>query len=144
MQPCILRNANWARLQSARISAGWHTRRLECCRPFRFPPPLLTFPSPAFCPMAIPPVPHLPIEIAFGVALRRGSLMGTTQDHRRFAEECVAMARRSDDDNDKALWLTLAQSWVRLAEHAARSETSAARSPDEGDEIPDAASADRQ
>jgi hypothetical protein len=30
------------------------------------------------------------------------------------------MAQRSDDDNDKALWLTLAQSWVRLAEHVAR------------------------
>ena len=29
------------------------------------------------------------------------------------------MARLSDDDTDKALWLTLAQSWVRLAEHAA-------------------------
>ena len=30
------------------------------------------------------------------------------------------MARLSDDDTDKALWLTLAQSWVRLAEHAER------------------------
>jgi hypothetical protein len=46
--------------------------------------------------------------------------MGTSGDHRRFAEECVAMARRADDDSDKALWLTLAQSWVRLAEHVAR------------------------
>ncbi|MGH6673205.1 MAG: hypothetical protein ACRECV_14690 [Xanthobacteraceae bacterium] len=46
--------------------------------------------------------------------------MGTTQDHRRHAEECVAMAQRSDDEGDKALWLTLAQSWVRLAEHVAR------------------------
>jgi hypothetical protein len=46
--------------------------------------------------------------------------MGTTQDHRRYAEECVAMAQRADDDSDKALWLTLAQSWVRLAEHVAR------------------------
>lgn len=51
--------------------------------------------------------------------------MGTTQDHRKCAEECVAMARRSDDDGDKALWLTLAQSWVRLAEHVARVETGA-------------------
>jgi hypothetical protein len=49
--------------------------------------------------------------------------MGTTQDHRRHAEQCVAMARRSDDDNDKALWLTLAQSWVRLADHVARAES---------------------
>lgn len=46
--------------------------------------------------------------------------MGTTRDHRRCAEECVAMARLSDGDTDKVLWLTLAQSWVRLAEHAER------------------------
>jgi hypothetical protein len=45
--------------------------------------------------------------------------MGSRQDHRRCAEECVAMAQRADDNGDKALWLTLAQSWVRLAEHAA-------------------------
>ncbi|MGC1356861.1 MAG: hypothetical protein WA851_13935 [Xanthobacteraceae bacterium] len=32
----------------------------------------------------------------------------------------MAMARAADDQNDKALWLTLAQSWVRLAEHVAR------------------------
>jgi hypothetical protein len=32
------------------------------------------------------------------------------------------MARLSSDDNDKALWLTLAQSWVRLAEHVARGQ----------------------
>jgi hypothetical protein len=30
------------------------------------------------------------------------------------------MAQAADDQNDKALWLTLAQSWVRLAEHVAR------------------------
>jgi hypothetical protein len=45
------------------------------------------------------------------------------QDHRKCAETCVAMARRSEDDSDKALWLTLAQSWVRLAEHVARAQT---------------------
>jgi hypothetical protein len=45
--------------------------------------------------------------------------MGTNRDHRRFAEECIAMAHASEDANDKALWITLAQSWVRLAEHAA-------------------------
>ena len=46
--------------------------------------------------------------------------MGTIQDHRRCAEECVAMAQLCEDDKDKVLWLTLAQSWVRLAEHVAR------------------------
>jgi Tfp pilus assembly protein PilX len=47
-------------------------------------------------------------------------------DHRRCAEECVAMARMAENNQDKALWLTLATSWVRLAEHVARAETSAA------------------
>jgi len=36
------------------------------------------------------------------------------------------MARAADDQNDKALWLTLAQSWVRLAEHVARAGNVAA------------------
>lgn len=62
--------------------------------------------------------------------------MGTTQDHRRYAEECVAMARLSDDDNDKVLWLTLAQSWVRLAEHVAQAHLSPALAQD-GEEIPE-------
>jgi len=53
--------------------------------------------------------------------------MATVLDHRRCAEECVAMARLSEDRQDKALWLTLAQSWVRLAEHVARAETDLAR-----------------
>jgi len=52
--------------------------------------------------------------------------MGTTRDHRRCAEECVAMARLSGDDTDKALWLTLAQSWVLLAEHSERGPSLAA------------------
>lgn len=59
--------------------------------------------------------------------------MGTMLDHRRCAEECVAMARLSEDNKDKALWLTLAQSWVRLAEHVARAETGLAAEPVEDD-----------
>jgi hypothetical protein len=55
--------------------------------------------------------------------------MGTTVDHRKCAEECVAMARLADDQRDKALWLTLAQSWVKLGEHVARIETEAALDP---------------
>ncbi len=44
----------------------------------------------------------------------------TIHDHR--IEQCVAMARASAGNRDKALWLTLAQSWVRLAEEVARAE----------------------
>jgi hypothetical protein len=40
------------------------------------------------------------------------------------------MARLAEDNNDKALWLTLAQLWVRLAEHVARIETKLALEPD--------------
>jgi hypothetical protein len=58
--------------------------------------------------------------------------VGTTLDHRRCAEECVARARLSEDNTDKVLWLTLAQSWVRLAEHSARVETDLALEPDGG------------
>jgi hypothetical protein len=45
--------------------------------------------------------------------------MGSDRDHRRCAEECLAMAHAAEDTKDKALWITLAQSWLRLAEHVA-------------------------
>ena len=48
--------------------------------------------------------------------------MGTIQDHRSHAAQCVAQAEKSDNERDKALWLTLAQSWVRLAEHVSRKD----------------------
>ena len=80
-----------------------------------------------FSPSADPAPAELPNSyqpscVAF-VALRTGCVMGTARDHRRYAEECVAMAQRSEDDSDKVLWLTLALSWVRLAEHVARSSS---------------------
>jgi hypothetical protein len=69
-------------------------------------------------------VPYFAGHSNGGVALVGDLTMGIVQehrsrDHRRHAEVCVAMARAADDQNDKALWLTLAQSWVRLAEHVA-------------------------
>ncbi|MFZ3336923.1 MAG: hypothetical protein WA776_08740 [Xanthobacteraceae bacterium] len=39
------------------------------------------------------------------------------------------MARLSEGDRDKALWLTLAQSWVRLAEHVAHVEAGSPSEP---------------
>ena len=79
--------------------------------------------TPAFGHRLIDSPPYLPTHNRDGVALVGDCAMGTTRDHRKCAEECVAMARASDDDQDKVLWLTLAQSWVRLAEHVARSAT---------------------
>jgi hypothetical protein len=49
------------------------------------------------------------------------------EDHRKYAEECVTMALSSVQDDDKALWLTLAQSWVRLAEQVAYVESNPKR-----------------
>jgi hypothetical protein len=48
-------------------------------------------------------------------------------DHRKYAEECLTMALSSPEDDDKALWLTLAQSWARLAEQVAYVENNPER-----------------
>ena len=91
---------------------------------------MIFFGSPEFRPHLNPSLPQSLGEIASSLCSPRGSIMGTTLDHRRCAEECVAMARRAEDNQDKALWLTLAQSWVRLAEHVERT-TLAAEMEDE-------------
>jgi hypothetical protein len=49
--------------------------------------------------------------------------MRTSHNHRKLAEQCVAMAHASDSNRNKAFWLTLAQSWMRLAEDVARAES---------------------
>ena len=90
----------------------------------RFLSPRFTASLPEFCRRVTLPLPQLRIGIPLRCCVASGSKMGTTLDHRRCAEECVAMARLAGDTKDKALWLTLAQSWVRLAEHAAHAETS--------------------
>ena len=48
--------------------------------------------------------------------------MDFTQGHEKYAERCVAMALSSEQDVDKALWLSLAQSWARLREQVASVE----------------------
>jgi len=55
--------------------------------------------------------------------------MGTDRDHRKCAAHCVEKARTAGDEQDKALWLTLALSWLRLAEYVGgmASERSSAR-----------------
>jgi hypothetical protein len=42
--------------------------------------------------------------------------MEFTQSREKYAEKCVAMALSSEQDVDKALWLTLAQSWAQLGD----------------------------
>ena len=46
--------------------------------------------------------------------------MSSIDEYRLNAEDCLRMAQAAQDDNDRPLWVTLAQSWLRLAEQADR------------------------
>ena len=45
-------------------------------------------------------------------------LMALADQYKRRAAECVRMAERTDNAEDKALLLQMAQTWMRLAEKA--------------------------
>jgi len=45
--------------------------------------------------------------------------MDFTLGYEKSAEKCMGMALSSEQDVDKALWLSLAQSWARLGEQVA-------------------------
>jgi hypothetical protein len=45
-------------------------------------------------------------------------LMGLADQYKRRAAECVRMSERTDNADDKALLLQMAQTWMRLAEKA--------------------------
>jgi len=87
--------------------------------------------APVLCHRLIVGAPYFARHNPVRVASVGDFMMGIIQDHRsrnhrRHAEECIAMARAADDQSDKVLWLTLAQSWVRLADHVARATSVAA------------------
>jgi hypothetical protein len=44
--------------------------------------------------------------------------MALADQYKRRAAECVRMAERTDNPDDKALLLQMAQTWLRLAEKA--------------------------
>jgi hypothetical protein len=46
--------------------------------------------------------------------------MNATHEYRINAEDCLRLASADRNENDRPLWITLAQSWLRLAEHADR------------------------
>ena len=46
--------------------------------------------------------------------------MRTMNDYRTLAEDCLRQAYAADDDRDRPLWVTMAQSWLRLAQDAER------------------------
>jgi hypothetical protein len=48
----------------------------------------------------------------------RGAVMSKADQYREYAAACVRLARRTKDDNEKALLLQMAESWRRLADRA--------------------------
>ena len=46
--------------------------------------------------------------------------MDTIELYREQADDCLRRAEIDTNENDKPLWLTLAQSWLQLAEEADR------------------------
>lgn len=46
--------------------------------------------------------------------------MDTIELYRAQADDCLRRADSDTNENDKPLWVTLAQSWLQLAEHADR------------------------
>ncbi|HEY7243599.1 MAG TPA: hypothetical protein VH678_06905 [Xanthobacteraceae bacterium] len=58
--------------------------------------------------------------------------MGSNEQYRTNAEDCLRKARTAEDDRDKPFWLNLAQSWLQLAEQ--RSRTNSLQGPAAGTE----------
>ena len=46
--------------------------------------------------------------------------MTSIEQYRTNAEDCLRLASTDQNESDKPLWVTLAQSWLQLAEHADR------------------------
>jgi hypothetical protein len=46
--------------------------------------------------------------------------MKSVNEYRTIAENCLRQAHAAQDERDKPLWVTMAQSWLRLAEHRER------------------------
>ena len=46
--------------------------------------------------------------------------MNSIEEYRVQAEDCLRIAQTAEDERDRSLWVTLAQSWLQLAEDATR------------------------
>jgi len=43
--------------------------------------------------------------------------VSSAERYRRHATECLRIAQNSRDEEDRAVWIILAQAWARLAQH---------------------------
>jgi hypothetical protein len=46
--------------------------------------------------------------------------MSSANEYRDIAQDCLRMAVIAEDERDRPLWVTMAQSWIQLAEHVSR------------------------
>jgi hypothetical protein len=46
----------------------------------------------------------------------------TAEDYRRRADECLAAARATQDENERAMLMRLFEQWLRLADYKQRKE----------------------
>jgi len=53
-----------------------------------------------------------------------------SEQYRRFAQECLEMARTSESEQTRVVLIQMAQVWFRLAEARASGDAKAARDPD--------------
>lgn len=67
-------------------------------------------------------VPRHRNAFLFAALLRWGKVrMGKSEVYRRFAVECLEMARKMDSEHDRAILIEMALLWSRLAEYAMQS-----------------------
>jgi hypothetical protein len=59
------------------------------------------------------PVPSLAVKFD----ISQVHIVSSAEKYRRQAQECLRIAQTSRDDDDRAIWISLAQAWARLAEH---------------------------
>jgi len=59
--------------------------------------------------------------------------MGSPNEYRDIAQDCLRMAVIAEDERDRPLWVTMAQSWIQLAEHVSRLNLTAESEPASGD-----------
>jgi len=44
-------------------------------------------------------------------------IVSSAEKYRQYARECLRIAQTSREDEDRAIWISLAQAWARLAQH---------------------------
>jgi hypothetical protein len=65
--------------------------------------------------------------------------MKSVNEYRDIAEDCLRHAHAAEDDRDRPLWVTMAQSWLLLAEHRERlgSDLADAQDGDDDSDVED-------